>query len=173
MSDCLWRRLLPARHWVIGFDIDHEKIDLIEQGQSYIKHISNAVIETMRSGGLFQVTTDFLKFPMWTSLSFVCRHPCPSTENQLGPVLGTGQSIMPHLQKGQLVVMESSTYPGTTDTELAAVLEQSGLKEDRIFILPIHASASLSMRPIPPPPYRKLSVLIRHRRAKWWPLSMG
>ena len=44
---------------VVGLDIDQEKIDLIEKGQSYIKHISNEVIETMRSGGLFQVTSDF------------------------------------------------------------------------------------------------------------------
>jgi UDP-N-acetyl-D-glucosamine dehydrogenase len=50
-------------------------------------------------------------------------------------VLNTGKSIMPHLQKGQMVILESSTYPGTTDTELAGVLEQSGLKKDVDFLL--------------------------------------
>jgi UDP-N-acetyl-D-glucosamine dehydrogenase len=121
---------------VVGFDIDQEKIDLIEQGKSYIKHISNEVIDTMRSGGLFQVTSDFSEIAD-VDVIIICV-PTPLSKHRepdLGPVLSTGQSIMPHLQKGQLVVLESSTYPGTTDTELAAVLEQSGLKKDEDFFL--------------------------------------
>lgn len=121
---------------VIGFDIDQEKIDLIEKGQSYIKHISNEVIETMRSGDLFQVTTDFSKIAD-VDVIIICV-PTPLSKHRepdLGPVLGTGQAIMPYLKKGHLVVLESSTYPGTTDTELAAVLEQSGLKKDEDFYL--------------------------------------
>ena len=121
---------------VVGFDIDKQKIDLIEQGQSYIKHISNEAIEQMRSGDLFEVTTDFSKIAD-VDVIVICV-PTPLSKHRepdLGPVLGTGQSIMPYLQKGQLVVLESSTYPGTTDTELAAVLEQSGLKKDEDFCL--------------------------------------
>ncbi|MDG2495614.1 MAG: nucleotide sugar dehydrogenase [Alphaproteobacteria bacterium] len=121
---------------VVGIDIDQEKIDLIEQGKSYIKHISNEVIHTMRSGGLFQVTSDFSEIAD-VDVIIICV-PTPLSKHRepdLGPVLSTGQSIMPHLQKGQLVVLESSTYPGTTDTELAAVLEQSGLKKDEDFFL--------------------------------------
>ena len=121
---------------VVGFDIDQEKIDLIEQGKSYIKHISNEVIDTMRSGGLFQVTSDFSEIAD-VDVIIICV-PTPLSKHRepdLGPVLSTGQSIMPHLQKGQLVVLESSTYPGTTDTELAAVLQQSGLKKDEDFFL--------------------------------------
>lgn len=121
---------------VIGFDIDQEKIDLIERGQSYIKHISNEVIEGMRSGHLFQVTCDFSKIAD-VDVIIICV-PTPLSKHRepdLGPVLSTGRSITPHLQKGQLVVLESSTYPGTTDTELSAVLEQSGLKKDEDFYL--------------------------------------
>ena len=121
---------------VVGLDIDQEKIDLIEKGQSYIKHISNEVIETMRSGGLFQVTSDFSEIAD-VDVIIICV-PTPLSKHRepdLGPVLSTGLSIMPHLQKGQLFVLESSTYPGTTDTELAAVLEQSGLKKDEDFYL--------------------------------------
>jgi UDP-N-acetyl-D-glucosamine dehydrogenase len=121
---------------VVGFDIDQEKIDLIEQGKSYIKHISNEVIDTMRSGGLFQVTSDFSEIADVDAIIICVPTPLSKhREPDLGPVLSTGQSIMPHLQKGQLVVLESSTYPGTTDTELAAVLEQSGLKKDEDFFL--------------------------------------
>ena len=121
---------------VIGFDIDLEKIDLIEQGQSYIKHISNAAIEEIRSGGLFQATSDFTKIAD-VDVIIICV-PTPLSKHRepdLGPVLSTGRTIMPNLQKGQLIVLESSTYPGTTDTELAAVLEVSGLKKDEDFYL--------------------------------------
>ena len=121
---------------VIGFDIDQEKIDFIERGKSYIKHIGDEVIGTMRSGGLFDVTSNFSKIAE-VDVIIICV-PTPLSkyrEPDLGPVLGTGQAIMPYLQKGQLVVLESSTYPGTTDTELAGVLEQSGLKKDEDFYL--------------------------------------
>ncbi|MDB2462196.1 nucleotide sugar dehydrogenase [Alphaproteobacteria bacterium] len=121
---------------VVGFDIDKQKIKLIEKGQSYIKHISNEAIERMRKDDLFLVTTDFSKIAD-VDVIIICV-PTPLSKHRepdLGPVLGTGLAIMPHLQKGQLVILESSTYPGTTDTELAAVLEQSGLKKDEDFFL--------------------------------------
>ena len=121
---------------VVGFDIDQEKIDLIENDQSYIKHIGDDAIKEMRAGGLFNVTTDFAKIAN-VDVIIICV-PTPLSKHRepdLGPVLNTGKSIMPHLQKGQLVILESSTYPGTTDTELANVLEQSGLKKDEDFFL--------------------------------------
>ena len=121
---------------VVGFDIDQKKIDLIEAQQSYINHISNEAIAAMRAEGGFRVTTDFTKIAD-VDVIIICV-PTPLSKHRepdLGPVLGTGRAIMPHLQKGQLVILESSTYPGTTDTELAAVLEQSGLKKDEDFYL--------------------------------------
>ena len=121
---------------VVGFDIDQEKIDLIEQGKSYIKHMGDEVIGTMRAGGLFDVTSNFAKIAE-VDVIIICV-PTPLSkyrEPDLGSVLGTGQAIVPYLQKGQLVVLESSTYPGTTDTELAGVLAQSGLKKDEDFYL--------------------------------------
>ena len=121
---------------VVGFDIDQEKIDLIEKGQSYIKHIGDNVIQSMRADELFQVTTDFSKIANVDAIIICVPTPLSKhREPDLGPVLSTGQSIAPYLQKGQLVVLESSTYPGTTDTELAGVLEQSGLKKDEDFYL--------------------------------------
>jgi UDP-N-acetyl-D-glucosamine dehydrogenase len=121
---------------VVGFDIDQEKIDTIEKNQSYIKHIGDDAIKEMRADGLFNVTTDFAKIAD-VDVIIICV-PTPLSKHRepdLGPVLNTGRSIAPHLQKGQLVVLESSTYPGTTDSELAGVLEQSGLKKDEDFYL--------------------------------------
>ena len=121
---------------IIGFDIDQEKIDTIEKNQSYIKHIGDDAIKEMRADGLFNVTTDFAQIAD-VDVIIICV-PTPLSKHRepdLGPVLNTGKSIMPHLQKGQMVILESSTYPGTTDTELAEVLEQSGLKKDVDFLL--------------------------------------
>ena len=121
---------------VIGFDIDQKKIDAIEEGRSYIKHIDDAVIRKMRADGLIDVTSDFAKI-VDVDVIIICV-PTPLSKHRepdLGPVLNTGKLIMPHLQSGQLVVLESSTYPGTTDTELASVLERSGLKKDEDFYL--------------------------------------
>ncbi|NBR51748.1 MAG: nucleotide sugar dehydrogenase [Alphaproteobacteria bacterium] len=121
---------------VVGFDIDQEKINTIEKNQSYIKHIADDAIREMRADGLFNVTTDFAKIAD-VDVIIICV-PTPLSKHRepdLGPVLNTGRSIAPHLQKGQLVILESSTYPGTTDTELASVLAQSGLKKDEDFYL--------------------------------------
>jgi UDP-N-acetyl-D-glucosamine dehydrogenase len=121
---------------IIGFDIDQEKIDTIEKNQSYIKHIGDDAIKEMRADGLFDVTTDFSQIAD-VDVIIICV-PTPLSKHRepdLGPVLNTGKSIMPHLQKGQMVILESSTYPGTTDSELAGVLEQSGLKKDVDFLL--------------------------------------
>jgi UDP-N-acetyl-D-glucosamine dehydrogenase len=121
---------------VVGFDIDQEKIDTIEKNHSYIKHIGDDAIREMRADGLFNVTTDFSQIAD-VDVIIICV-PTPLSKHRepdLGPVLNTGKSIMPYLQKGQMVILESSTYPGTTDTELAGVLEQSGLKKDVDFLL--------------------------------------
>ena len=121
---------------VVGLDIDQKKIDMIESGRSYIKHIGDDAIKEMRADGLFTVTTDFSQIAD-VDVIIICV-PTPLSKHRepdLGPVLNTGKSIMPYLQKGQLVVLESSTYPGTTDTELAGVLEQSGLKKNDDFLL--------------------------------------
>ena len=121
---------------VVGFDVDPSKLERIKRGESYIKHIDNEVIDKMCSEGLFQATADFSKISE-VDVIIICV-PTPLTKHRdpdLGAILGTGQAIMPFLRKGQIVILESSTYPGTTDTELARVLEQSGLKKDEDFYL--------------------------------------
>ena len=121
---------------VLGFDVDAEKIKFLAANKSYIKHIPDAVITKMRDANIFDATDDFSKLSEVDAIVICVPTPLSKhREPDLGPVLNTGQSIVPYLRKGQLVVLESSTYPGTTDEELANVLEQSGLKKDEDFFL--------------------------------------
>ena len=121
---------------VLGFDIDATKIELLAANKSYIKHIPDAIIAKIRDANIFHATDDFSKLSEVDAIIICVPTPLSKhREPDLRPVLSTGQSIVPHLRKGQLVVLESSTYPGTTDEELANVLEQSGLKKDEDFFL--------------------------------------
>lgn len=121
---------------VLGFDIAQDKVDSLMSGKSYIRHISDDVIADALNKNLFRSTTNFSEIANVDAV-IICV-PTPLTKNRepdLGPVLNTGRSIAPYLQAGQIIVLESSTYPGTTDEELAAVLEESGLKANQDFYL--------------------------------------
>jgi UDP-N-acetyl-D-glucosamine dehydrogenase len=121
---------------VVGFDIDPSKPETLALGKTYIKHIGDDTIAAMNASGLFSATTDFVGLEAMDAIIICVPTPLKNArEPDLGPVLATGKTISQHLQKGQLVVLESSTYPGTTDTELAHVLEQSGLKTNEDYYL--------------------------------------
>jgi UDP-N-acetyl-D-glucosamine dehydrogenase len=115
---------------VLGLDIDATKVELLNRGQSYIKHIEPATIADMISAGRFSASADFSRIKEVEAI-IICV-PTPLNKNRepdISFILKTGQNIAPHLQKGALVVLESTTYPGTTDGDLLPVLEQgSGLK---------------------------------------------
>lgn len=121
---------------VTGFDVDTEKVDFLNAGKSYIKHIPDKLISEMRNTNIFNATNDF-SFLSEADAIIICV-PTPLSKHRepdLGPVLSTARSILKYLRKGQLVVLESSTYPGTTDEELACLLEQSGMKTNEDFFL--------------------------------------
>jgi UDP-N-acetyl-D-glucosamine dehydrogenase len=115
---------------VLGIDVDPMKVDLLNNGQSYIKHIEQPAIAEMLGSGKFAASTDFSLIKEVEAV-IICV-PTPLNKNRepdLSFITQTGRSIAPHLAKGALVVLESTTYPGTTDTELCAVLEEgSGMK---------------------------------------------
>jgi UDP-N-acetyl-D-glucosamine dehydrogenase len=115
---------------VLGLDIDPAKIDALNGGRSYIKHIESSSIAEVVSGGKFTASTQFDRIAQVDAV-IICV-PTPLNKNRepdISYILQTGQAIAPHLAKGTLVVLESTTYPGTTDTELREVLEaRSGLK---------------------------------------------
>jgi UDP-N-acetyl-D-glucosamine dehydrogenase len=115
---------------VLGLDIDPAKVGALNQGRSYIKHIeSSAIADAVKSGG-FAASTDFERIRE-TEAVIICV-PTPLNKNRepdISYIIDTGANIAPHLQKGMLVVLESTTYPGTTDEDLRAVLEKgSGMK---------------------------------------------
>jgi len=114
---------------VTGLDIDPAKVNAINAGQTYIKHIAAATVAAQVSAGRFHATTDFSAAGQ-TEAVIICV-PTPLNKNRepdISYVLNSGRAIAPHLRPGMLVVLESSTYPGTTDTDLRDVLEAgSGL----------------------------------------------
>ncbi len=122
---------------VLGLDIDAKKVSALNAGRSYIKHISAGEIKKLVCDGKFSASTDFAEIKKVAAI-LICV-PTPLKKNRapdLSFVLNTGKSIARHLQRGQLVVLESTTYPGTTENELRAVLERgSGLKAGKDFHL--------------------------------------
>ena len=121
---------------VLGFDIDPEKVAKLKHGESYIGHICSERVEEMIASGRFDATTDAERFREADAI-IICV-PTPLTEARepdLSYITRTGEAIQPHLRRGQLVVLESTTYPGTTEELLQPILERSGLKAGRDFFL--------------------------------------
>jgi UDP-N-acetyl-D-glucosamine dehydrogenase len=113
---------------VTGFDLDSEKVRLLRAGRSYIRHIDLATVDPQARGRI-SPTTDFALLGDMDCI-VVCV-PTPLDRNRepdLKFVLDTTRTIAKRLEPGQLVVLESTTYPGTTDGEMREILEQTGLK---------------------------------------------
>jgi len=122
---------------VLGFDIDPNKIAQLNAGQSYIHHIASQDIRQEVTQGRLVATSDFSKINGCTAV-IICV-PTPLNKNRepdISYVLSTARAIAPHIQRGSLVVLESTTYPGTTDGELRIALEDgSGLVAGKDFSL--------------------------------------
>jgi UDP-N-acetyl-D-glucosamine dehydrogenase len=121
---------------VVGFDIDSAKVKALGAGRSYIKHIPSETIAGMRKGDRFTATADFARLKEVDAI-LICV-PTPLTkqrEPDMTYIVNTGEAIAPHLKAGQLVVLESTTYPGTTRDVLRPILERGGLKAGTDFYL--------------------------------------
>src|SRR5216683_3574582 len=121
---------------VVGFDIDTEKIKKLKTGQSYIGHISCSRVAELISTGRFEPTTNPRCFEDVDAV-IICV-PTPLTEARepdLSYISQTGKMLSKHLRRGHLVILESTTYPGTTVQLLQPILEESGLKAGRDFFL--------------------------------------
>ena len=111
-----------------GFDIDPAKIEKLAKGESYIHHIPSQPISAEVSRGMFKATADFTKLREADAIIICVPTPLDHhREPDLSFVEGTAEGIRPHLQRGQLVVLESTTYPGTTEEVVLPILEKSGL----------------------------------------------
>jgi len=122
---------------VLGLDVDAAKVEAVNAGKSYIKHIESQDIATHIASGQLCASTDCSKIKDVEAV-IICV-PTPLNKNRepdIQFIVDTGKAIAPHLRKGILVVLESTTYPGTTDGELRDVLEKgSGLKAGADFHL--------------------------------------
>jgi UDP-N-acetyl-D-glucosamine dehydrogenase len=113
---------------VLGFDIDQDKIDKLKAGKSYIEHISSAKIAQAQKQG-FEATTDFAKASEADALILCVPTPLNKyREPDLSFVTDTTDMVAPYLRKGQVLSLESTTYPGTTEEELLPRAESTGLK---------------------------------------------
>jgi len=122
---------------VLGFDLDKNKSESINSNkESYIKHIPSERIKISVESGYLKATSDFSKLNE-PDILIICV-PTPlniNREPDLSFVFNSAREISRHLRKGQLVSLESTTYPGTTDEDLVKILEESGLKVGEDFYL--------------------------------------
>ena len=121
---------------VYGFDIDETKINALINGESYIKHIASRNIIKYIVNEQFKPTSDFSKISLVDAV-LICV-PTPLNKNQepdLSYIVSTGELIAPYLQTNQLIVLESTTYPGTSTEVLKPILEKNGLKSGKDLFL--------------------------------------
>ena len=124
----LMLRYCEVGYKVIGFDVDQSKVDLLSKGKSYIEHISSQSIENSLAQG-FEATIDFSRVAEADALILCVPTPLNKyREPDLSYVLNTTDSLVPYLRSGQVVSLESTTYPGTTDEELLPRIESRGMR---------------------------------------------
>jgi UDP-N-acetyl-D-glucosamine dehydrogenase len=120
----------------IGFDVDAKKIKMLKSGKSYFRHIPGSRVKDLIREGMFDCTDDFSRLKEADVISICVPTPLNRhREPDLSYVEKTCRDIAKHLRKGQLIILESTTYPGTTDELMLPILEESGLKAGRDFYL--------------------------------------
>jgi UDP-N-acetyl-D-glucosamine dehydrogenase len=121
---------------VLGFDVDQKKVKKLNSGKSIIKHISNKEVKNMVDSGMFSATENMSRIKTVDAV-LICV-PTPLTDNRepdMQYVEKSCKTISKYLQKNQLIVLESTTYPGTTRELMAPILAESGLKPGKDFHL--------------------------------------
>ncbi|SVC62743.1 uncharacterized protein METZ01_LOCUS315597, partial [marine metagenome] len=119
----------------LGFDVDDKKVDMLNTGNSYIKHIEAEKIRYAIDLG-FRATSDFSKISHVDAI-LICVPTPLEGENQpdLSYIRSTLQTIQPHLLENQLLVLESTTYPGTTEEEVIPMIENAGFKVGKNYFI--------------------------------------
>jgi UDP-N-acetyl-D-glucosamine dehydrogenase len=121
-------RYAEVGYKVIGLDIDATKVEMLNAGKSYIQHFPSTSVAAARERA-FEASSDFSHAASADALIICVPTPLNKyREPDLSFVLGTMESLVPHLRAGQVVSLESTTYPGTTDEELRPRIESRGLK---------------------------------------------
>jgi UDP-N-acetyl-D-glucosamine dehydrogenase len=129
-------RFLEVGYPVLGLDIDERKTSRLMAGQSYIRHIPSEPVKQAVDKARFEAVTDFSRAREADALILCVPTPLDShREPDLSYVIASLEEILPHLRPGQMVCLESTTYPGTTEEELRSRIEQAGLSVGRDIFL--------------------------------------
>jgi UDP-N-acetyl-D-glucosamine dehydrogenase len=121
---------------VIGFDVDPEKVGKLNQGQGYIQHLDGGRVAKMAESGLFEATGDFLRLREPDAILICVPTPLtPQRHPDMTYVEKAGRQVKACLRPGQVIVLESTTYPGTTEELLKGILEETGLRCGEHFFL--------------------------------------
>ncbi|MBN2264493.1 MAG: nucleotide sugar dehydrogenase [Candidatus Aminicenantes bacterium] len=121
---------------VTGFDVDAKKVDMLNRGRTYIRHISTAELKGFLARRKFRAKADFRGLREVDAILICVPTPLDGHGSpDLSYVLNSTISVAENLRRGQLVILESTTYPGTTDAEMRPILEAGGLKAGRDFFL--------------------------------------
>ncbi len=121
---------------VVGFDVIEEKIAMLNQGRSYIQDVPDTVIAPLVENGLFGATNDFSKLAKMDTINICVPTPLRKTKDpDMSFIVSSTEQIAKYLRPGTLVILESTTYPGTTDELVLPMLEKSGLKVGEDFFV--------------------------------------
>ncbi len=125
-----------AGYDVTGIDVDEQKVDLSNKGESYISDISSETLQQLVAGGHLRFTSDFAALEDIDAISICVPTPLRKTRDpDISYIISATQEVKAYLHPGQLIVLESTTYPGTTDEVLLSELESTGLKAGTDFFL--------------------------------------
>ena len=120
----------------IGFEVDEKKVISINGGKSHIVDVSDENIQKCLDGGNFKATTDFAQLADCDVMIICVPTPLRKTKDpDMSYILASGAEIKKHMRPGQLVILESTTYPGTTDEILQPMFEEAGFELDKDFLL--------------------------------------
>ena len=120
----------------IGFEVDTKKADAINRGESYIVDVKSEDVKKCLDAGKLTATTDFSKLTECDVIIICVPTPLRKTKDpDMSYILASGAEIQKYMRKGQLIIFESTTYPGTTDEILQPMFEEKGFKLDEDFLL--------------------------------------
>jgi len=120
----------------IGFEVDNEKVKSINAGRSYIVDVTDENVKKCVDGGKLGATTDFSQLSRCDVIIICVPTPLRKTKDpDMSFILSAGSQIQKYQRRGQLIILESTTYPGTTDEVLLPMLQERGCKLDEDFLL--------------------------------------
>jgi len=120
----------------IGFEVDRKKVDELNKGNSHIVDVPSENVRKATGAGKFKATTDFSDLNKCDVIIICVPTPLRKTKDpDMSFILAAGEEIKKYARRGQLVILESTTYPGTTDKILQPMIEEAGLKLDEDFLL--------------------------------------